>query len=135
MPLTHYQCEWARGMLTGSEPIPAWPSKDQSGKIVCDRQTLQKLFQPWGEINAAGVPIHFGETGCYKHTPPEVVLAWFNDTSDLIGELKSGFALWNFRGPFGVVDTERAGTKFEDWHGQKLDRPLLTLLQSKIKKV
>src|SRR6202041_2300567 len=27
----------------------------------------------------------------------------------------SGWALWNFRGPFGVLDTQRAGTKFEDW--------------------
>jgi endoglucanase len=133
-PLTHYQCEWARGILTGSEPVPTWPLKDQNGKIVCDRQTLQKQFQPWGAINAAGVPIHFGEMGCYKHTPAEVVLAWFNDTLDVIGELKSGWALWNFRGPFGVVDTGRAGTKFEDWHGHQLDKPLLTLLQSKIKK-
>jgi endoglucanase len=108
--------------------------KDQSGKMVCDLQTLQKQFQPWGAINAAGVPIHFGEMGCYKHTPAEVVLAWFNDTLDVIGELKSGWALWNFRGPFGVVDTARAATKFEDWHGHHLDRPLLTLLQSKIKK-
>ena len=134
MQLTHYQCEWARGMLSGSEPVPTWPLKDQNGKIVCDRQTLQKQFQPWGAINAAGVPIHFGEMGCYKHTPPEVVLAWFNDTLDVIGELNSGWALWNFRGPFGVLDTERTGTKFEDWHGHKLDKPLLTLLQSKIKK-
>jgi endoglucanase len=134
MPLTHYQCEWARGMLTGSEPIPTWPLKDQNGKIVCDGQTLRKQFEPWGSINAAGVPIHFGEMGCYKQTPPQVVLAWFDDTLDAIGELKSGWALWNFRGPFGVLDTERAGTKFEDWHGHKLDRPLLTLLQSKIKK-
>jgi aryl-phospho-beta-D-glucosidase BglC (GH1 family) len=79
------------------------------------------------------VPIHFGEMGCYKHTPPQVVLAWFNDTLDVLGELNSGWALWNFRGPFGVLDTERAGTKFEDWQGHKLDRPLLALLQKKIK--
>jgi hypothetical protein len=73
--------------------------------------------------------------GCYKHTPPEVVLAWFNDTLDVryIAELNSGWILWNFRGPFGVLDTERPGTKFEDWQGHKLDRPLLTLLQQKFK--
>jgi len=32
---------------------------------------------------------HFGAMGCYKHTPPQVVLAWFNDTLDAIGELDS----------------------------------------------
>jgi len=127
--LTHHQCEWVRGILTGSERLPTWPLKDDKAKIVCDRQTLATLFRPWGELAAKGVPIHFGEMGCYKHTPPDVVLAWFDDTLDVLGELHSGWALWNFRGPFGVIDTERPGTKFEDWQGHKLDRPLLTLLQ------
>ena len=37
------------------------------------------------------------------------------------------------REPSGVLDTERPGTKFEDWEGHKLDRPLLALLQKKRK--
>jgi endoglucanase len=133
MPLTHYQCEWARGIITGKEPVPTWPLKDAWGKVICDRQVQANTFRPWGDLAQEGVPIHFGEMGCYKHTPPAVVLAWFNDTLEEIGTLNSGWALWNFRGPFGVLDTERTGTKFEDWHGHQLDRPLLTLLQDKIK--
>lgn len=38
-----------------------------------------------------------------------------------------------FREPSGVLNTERPGTKFEDWEGHKLDRPLLALLQKKRK--
>lgn len=132
-PLTHYQCEWARGIITGKEPLPTWPLKDASGKVVCDRQTQADIFRPWGELAKQSVPIHFGEMGCYKHTPPDVVHAWFNDTLDEIGKVGSGWALWNFRGPFGVLDTERQGTKFENWHGHQLDRQLLELLQSKAK--
>ncbi len=131
--VTHHQCEWVRGILTGTEPLPTWPLKDDKGKVVCDRQTLDTLFQPWGKLASKETAIHFGEMGCYKHTPPDVVLAWFDDTLDVVGELHSGWALWNFRGPFGVLDTERAGTKFEDWQGHKLDRPLLTLLQKHAK--
>ncbi len=131
--LTHYQCEWARGVLTGAEPPPTWPRKNDKGAVVCDRQTLAKLFHPWAELAVQGVLIHFGEMGCYKHTPPDVVLAWFDDTLEILGELKSGWALWNFRGPFGVLDTERPGTKFEDLKGHKLDRPLLRLLQKHAK--
>jgi len=131
--VTHHNCEWVRGILSGSEPLPTWPLKDDKGKVISDRQTLAAGFQRWAGLSGEGVPIHFGEMGCYKHTPPEVVLAWFNDTLDVLGELKSGWALWNFRGPFGVLDTERPGTKFEDWHGHKLDRPLLTLLQKKMR--
>ncbi|HYW37585.1 MAG TPA: cellulase family glycosylhydrolase [Terriglobales bacterium] len=131
--LTHHNCEWVRGLLTGSEPMPTWPLKDDKDKVICDRSTLENLFHPWAGLAAKLVPIHFGEMGCYKHTPPDVVLAWFNDTLDILSELNSGWALWNFRGPFGVLDTERAGTKFEEWHGHKLDRPLLALLQKKMK--
>jgi endoglucanase len=131
--VTHHNCEWVRGLLTGSEPTPTWPLKDANGNIVYDRQKLEQTFHPWAGLAAEGVPIHFGEMGCYKYTPPETVLAWFNDTLEVLGNLNSGWALWNFRGPFGVVDTERAGTKFEDWRGHKLDRPLLSLLQKKMK--
>ncbi|HUJ95725.1 MAG TPA: cellulase family glycosylhydrolase [Terriglobales bacterium] len=131
--LTHYHCEWARGFVSGSAPLPTWPLKDSSGKVICDRDTLVKTFQPWGELAQKGIRIHFGEMGCYKHTPPDVVLAWFNDTLDVLRCLNSGWALWNFRGPFGVLDTERPGTKYEDWQGHKLDRPLLNLLQGKMK--
>jgi len=131
--LTHYRCEWARGFVSSSTPLPTWPLKDGSGKVICDRQTLVKAFQSWGEIAQKGVRIHFGEMGCYKHTPANVVLAWFDDTLDVLRDLHSGWALWNFRGPFGVLDTERPGTKYEDWRGHQLDRALLNLLQSKMK--
>lgn len=131
MQVTHYQCEWARGMLSDKTPVPTWPARDAKGTVI-DRAVLARTFAPWSEPAAHGIPIHFGEMGCYKHTPPEVVLSWFDDTLSVIGDLHSGFALWNFRGPFGVLDTERSGTKFEDWHGYKLDRGLLSLLQRKM---
>jgi endoglucanase len=130
--LTHYQCEWARGFLPSDTPLPTWPLKDREGHVI-DRAALTARFRPWGELARRGVRIHFGEMGSYKHTPPQVVLAWFNDTLDVIGELDSGWALWNFRGPVGVLDTERPGTKYENWHGHQLDRPLLDLLRRKMK--
>jgi endoglucanase len=134
MPLTHYQCEWARGFLTGSEPIPTWPLKDSNGKVICDRNTLTNTFQPWEDLAPVGIPIHFGEMGCYKHTPPQVVHAWFSDTLGVLSGLNTGWALWNFRGPFGVLDTERPGTKYEKWHNHQLDRALLDVLQQNMKK-
>lgn len=131
--VTHYQCEWVRGILTGKEPVPTWPIKDSKGATI-DRAQLAQTFQPWRELAGKRIPIHFGEMGCYKHTPPDVVLAWFDDTLSVLSDLHSGWALWNFRGPFGLLDTERAGTKFEGWHGHQLDRQLLTLLQKKMKR-
>jgi endoglucanase len=40
-----------------------------------------------------------------------------------------GYAIWNFRGKVGVVDSDRADVEYEDWHGHRLDRKLLALLQ------
>ena len=40
-----------------------------------------------------------------------------------------GWALWNFNGPFGVVDSGRADVLYEDYNGYKLDRKMLELLQ------
>lgn len=131
MQVTHHDCEWVRGAVVGSETLPTWPLKDNKGNTICNRQKLAKDFHPWAGLSTQGAAIHFGEMGCYKHTPPDVVLAWFDDTLDVLGELHAGWALWNFRGPFGVLDTERSGTKFEDWQGHNLDRSLLTLLQKK----
>ena len=130
--LTHYQCEWARGWVTRSQP-PTWPLKDTHGKVTADRKTIADFLRPWRGMDQQRVPIHFGEMGCYKHTPPHVVLAWFDATLEAIGELGSGWPLWNFRGPFGILDTERPGAKYENWHGHELDRPLLDLLRRKMK--
>jgi endoglucanase len=130
--LTHYQAEWAGDMVPKDTPLPTWPLKDRDGHVF-DRAALSARFRPWRDLTERGVRIHFGEMGCYQHTPPEVVLAWFNDSLDAIAELGSGWALWNLRGPFGILDSGRAWTKYEDWYGHQLDRPLLDLLQKKQK--
>lgn len=132
--LTHYRCEWARGLVPLDTPLPTWPLKDAHGQVIFDRAILDEKLAVWPAELQHKVPIHFGEMGCYKYTPPEVVYKWYDATLGAIDSLDSGWALWNFRGPFGILDTDRAGTKFVDWHGHKLDRTLLQLLQSKMKK-
>jgi endoglucanase len=130
--LTFYEAEWARGEKP-LDGVPSWPLEDTRHRIVADRRTMESFFQDWRKVAARGVPLHCGEMGCYKHVPPQVTLAWFDDALDVLGELEAGWALWNLRGPFGVLDTERIGTKYEDWYGHRLDRPLLHLLQEKKK--
>jgi len=130
--LTHYRCEWARGFVPSDTPLPTWPLKDRHGRVY-DRAALAAIFRPWADLPRQGIPIHFGEMGSYEHTPPQVVLAWFDDTLDVLNDLHTGWALWNFRGPFGILDTGRPGTKFENWHGHQLDRPLLNLLQKRMR--
>jgi hypothetical protein len=40
-----------------------------------------------------------------------------------------GWALWSFRGSFGILDSQRADVRYEDFHGHKLDRKMLELLR------
>jgi len=58
-----------------------------------------------------------------------VVLAWLRDILEILTGHGIGLALWNFRGPFGIIDSGRKDAAYEDFHGHKLDRKLLDLLQ------
>jgi endoglucanase len=130
--VTAYGNPWVRYPGSDKAPLPTWPVEDTKGKIIWDKQMLEAHFRPWGELAKYGVPIHFGELGCSRHTPSNVAYPWYSDTLDMINGLNSGWALWNFRGPFGILDTERVGTQYKNWHGHQLDSTLLNLLQSKM---
>jgi hypothetical protein len=58
-----------------------------------------------------------------------VFLAWFKDVIGILGENDIGFALWEFNGSFGILNSGREDVAYEDWYGYKLDRKLLQLLQ------
>ncbi len=40
-----------------------------------------------------------------------------------------GWALWELRGGYGVLDSNRPDVEYEDFRGHKLDRKMLELLQ------
>lgn len=130
--VTGYGNPWITHWRTSKAPVPTWPLKDANGKIICDKQMLEAKFQPWGDLAKHHIPIHFGELGCSRHTPPTVAYAWYGDTLDMINGLHSGWALWTFRGPSGILDTKRPGVHFKNWHGHQLDATLLKLLQKKM---
>ena len=111
------------------EAIAAFMDENDIGK-----KTVSFRLRDWGISRqrywGAPIPmIHCGECGCYSRTPHAVFLAWFRDVLEIITAQNVGYALWNFRGNFGILDSGRADVDYEDWHGHKLDRSLLSLLQ------
>lgn len=92
----------------------------------------QKLWteavEPWQKLAAMNVGVVVGEWGSYNKTPHDVVLRWAEDCLKNWQRAGFGWALWNFRGGFGVLDSERADVTYEDFEGHKLDRKLLDLL-------
>ena len=118
--LTHFRNPW--GGNIHDKVFPTW-TKD-------DRQKLEKYYQPWVELKNRGIGVHCGECGCYNKTPHDVFLAWMTDVLDILKENDIGWALWNFRGSFGLIDSGRQDVDYKNFHGHKLDKELLKLLQS-----
>jgi endoglucanase len=52
------------------------------------------------------------------------------DVLELWQEAGWGWALWNLRGGFGPLDSQREDVTYEDFHGHKLDRTMLELLRA-----
>lgn len=124
--ISHYQAPWAN-KNPELNPVPVWPGK--IGTREYSRADLEKYYEPWIDLTRQGVGVHCGECGCWKNTPHDVFLGWFEDVIDILGNAGIGFGLWNFRGDFGILNSNRQDVAYEDWYGQKLDRKLLSLLQ------
>jgi endoglucanase len=124
--ISHYKAPWANKDPDRC-PTPVWPGTmngEQFGK-----PRLEIFFKPWLELAAGGIGVHCGECGCWNKTPHTVFLAWFGDVLDILTTSRIGYALWNFRGDFGILDSGRDDVDYQDWHGHKLDARLLDLLK------
>ena len=86
-------------------------------------------FKPWDDLAAQGTFVMMGEFGAFRACPHDVALAWMEDNLRLLKERGWSWALWNWRGTFGILDSNRADVKYEDCDGHRLDRKMLELLQ------
>lgn len=124
--VSHYKAPWANKDPEKC-PEPVWPGTmngEQFGKA-----RLEAYYKPWVDLANSGVGVHCGECGCWNKTPHKVFLAWFQDVLEILTSNKIGYALWNFRGDFGLLDSRREDVEYQDWHGHKLDGQLLQLLK------
>jgi len=127
-PLSHYRAKWAPGWQW--YPRPTWPLVLDTDN-VWDRARLEAEFiEPWKALERAGSGVHVGEWGAYKHTPHTAALAWMRDWLELWRQAGWGWALWNLRGPFGILDSERKDVAYENFRGHALDRKMLELLRT-----
>ncbi len=124
--ISHYKAPWANKDPEKC-PTPVWPGK--MGSEEFGKPRLEKYYEAWIELACSGVGVHCGECGCWNKTPHAVFLAWFQDVLDILTSAKIGYALWNFRGDFGILDSRREDVDYQDWHGHKLDAKLLDLLK------
>jgi endoglucanase len=125
MWISHHKATWVN--WEESWPAPEWP---KAGPDPFTKERLWKeQIEPWQALEAKGVGIHVGEWGPFHQCPHRVALAWAEDCLANWKRAGWGWALWNFRGSFGILDAKRNGAPTEDWHGHALDRAFLDLLR------
>ena len=127
--VTHYNAPW-RAENDGEAIWPGGIQKVYGMEIPWDRKKVDDYFGMWRAVaDHYGVAILCSEMGCYNQTPHDVVLAWFEDNLQSLQNHDIGFALWNFRGAFGVLDSGRSDVSYKKYAGHLLDEKLLKLLQ------
>ena len=124
MPVTHHKAGWWPGHVHA--PAPKYPWLWWQG-CFWHRTTLRNCYRSWREVEGRGAKIHIGEFGCFRHTPNDVALRWYADLLSVYREFGWGYALWQFQGPFGIVEHGRPGAKLERVSGYNVDRTLLEL--------
>ncbi len=151
--ITHYLASWVDG--ADKWPLPSWPFiPEQSTELRylseemnhhymnklenwgiplgmewnSERIRLQ-MIEPWKKLQDSGVGVHVGEFGAFSRTPHDVVLAWMRDMMKQWKDAGWGWAMWNFRGSFGILDSGRKDVAYEDFRGHKLDRKMLELIK------
>ncbi len=130
MPISHHQASWWAGHHKA--PAPKYPGLRWQWRRW-DRSTLKDVYRPWCEVEQKGVTIHIGEFGCFNRTPEDIAICWLRDMLSIYREFGWGYALWNFQGPFGIIDHGRPGAKLEWIYGYQVDRTLLELvLQNRV---
>lgn len=125
--ISHYRASWVD--KNSSFPKPTWPLRNSDGTIKYDRAALERHYAPWGALVRQGVGVHCGEGGSFNKTPHDVFMAWMTDVMEILYQHDIGWALWNFRGSFGVVDSGREDVDYKEFQGHKVDGKLLRLLR------
>jgi len=122
--VSHNGAAWC-GDITWEEPV--YPGKTSG--IYWDRDELKRFYAPWLAVERKGVQIHIGEFGCYNQTPNDVALRWLADLLSLYKEWGWGYAMWNFNGPFGIVEHGRPGASCANIDGFQVDTGLLNIMK------
>jgi endoglucanase len=124
--VTHYKAPWS---FTRIDTFPTWPMHDKNG-VLWDKNKLEEQFKVWKEIEQKGIGVYVGEYGVYNRTPHDVALRFLKDNLEIWKANNWGYAMWCFRGSFGIADSGRTDVKYEKYKGILLDREMLELLRS-----
>ena len=114
--------------LEGFTTTPKWP--DEDSQTICDRKGLERLYGMWAALAEIWqVGVHCGEMGVYYKCSHDVAMRWLEDVLDVLKSYNIGYAFWNLRGKFGIMDNGRTDIEMKNYNVHTLDTKMLKLLQ------
>ncbi|MDZ7314680.1 MAG: glycoside hydrolase family 5 protein [candidate division KSB1 bacterium] len=120
LAFTHYKASWAHirdytgpvrypGVTVTQEDLAPFPPELQ--EIMkpyvrqFDRGTIIEMIQkPLALAKQTGLPLYCGEWGCLPTVPQADRLAWYRDVRSVLEENGIGWANWDYKGSFAIVD-------------------------------
>ena len=111
------------------KPI-SWPVLDPRGREFFGPARLEAQLAEWVTPATLSRGVHCGEAGVEAEVPAEHFLPYMADLLSRLTDAGIGYALWQFVGGMGLLDTGRPGMRTERWHGHDLDVELLELLKA-----
>ena len=123
---THY------GTFYGGKPPskPRWPKgPDDKAMQWVTKQIAAMLARQ--DCIPKGYPVMIGEFGCYANMDHESTLKFFEANTANWRKRGYGWAIWDYDGPFGFVDSGRPDAEYVEVDGRKIDRKMLEFLRQK----
>lgn len=120
-PLTHYRASWTEqkenplkvyypGYIVKKEDVEKLSPELQKrwgwlARSYNDINTLEKqILQALDAATAMGRKLYLGEFGCLHGAGKENLINWFSDVVSLCEKYDIGYASWDYKGGFGIID-------------------------------
>lgn len=123
MPLTHHQAFWWRfgGEYNGPVAYPGQVVEEadlegyapdvvqtiESENGVFNQAVLEAMLEkPLKKARELNLPLYCGEWGCLPSVSTEARLAWYGDMRSNFEKHGIGWATWDYKGSFGLLDPD-----------------------------
>jgi len=118
MFVTHYQASWTPfGPYKGpvnypGQPVPSEEFRHLSGVSPEENTPFdidkmrEQIALPLKRAKEQGHKLFCGEFGCINGSPSEVQKRWYRDIRQVFEENDIAWALWDYRGAFGLLTRE-----------------------------
>ncbi len=114
-------------------PEPTWPHAYHERTPYegwWDEERLDNYFKSWAALaEVYNMGVHCGEGGIHHLTPYEPTISFFECVMERLKAYNIGYALWNLKGPFGLINSDRKGAEYVDYKGHQLDKRMYDIMK------